>query len=148
MTHTPTETSVTDHQRRRMIRLSGYLDLRMEDVIDACSPAAGIEDLLGLAFGRAMSLDGPAVTVEVLPPTWVSGDNASIPLSWRVHRGDDLVALGSAALSVLRVQSGQDPLTELLLSVDISEPAVSLVAPVLREVLDDVSTELIRRRSS
>lgn len=147
MTHTPTEMTTAEHHRRRAIRLSGYLELRMEDVIDACAPGAGIEELLQRAFAGALPLDGPVVTVEVLRPTWVSGDNASIPLSWRVHRVGELVAVGTAALSVLRVQSGHDPLTELLLSVDISEPAVAEVAPVLRQVLDDVSSVLEQRRS-
>lgn len=146
MTHTPTEMTTAGHHRRRAIRLSGYLEMRMEDVIDACAPGAGIEDQLQRAFGLALPLDGPVVTVEVLRPTWVSGDNASIPLSWRVHRGGELVAVGTAALSVLRVQSGHDPLTELLLSVDISEPAVVEVAPVLRQVLDEVSSVLEQRR--
>lgn len=147
MTYTPTEMQTADHHRRRMVRLSGYLELRMEDAIGACEPGGGIEELLERAFALALPLEGPVVTVEVLRPTWVSGDNASIPLSWRVHRDGALVALGTAALSVLRVQSGHDPLTELLLSVDISEPAVATVAPVLRRVLDDVSNELERGRS-
>lgn len=146
MTRTPMEMTTAEHHRRRAIRLSGYLELRMEDVIDACAPGAGVEDVIQRAFLGAMSLDGPIVSVEVLRPTWVSGDNASIPLSWRVHRGDELVAVGTAALSVLRVQSGHDPLTELLLSVDVSEPAVAAVAPVLRQVLDDVSNVLEQRR--
>lgn len=118
----------------------------MEDVIDACTPGAGIEDELQRAFAMALPLDGPVVSVEVLRPTWVSGDNASVPLSWRVHRDGELVAVGTAAMSVLRVQSGHDPLTELLLIVDIAEPAVAAVAPVLRQVLDDVSSALEHRR--
>jgi hypothetical protein len=119
----------------------------MEAVIDACAPTAGLDRLLGDAFAAALPAGGPVVTVEALPPTWVSGDNASIPLSWRVHEGRELVALGTAALSVLRVQSGHDPLTELLLTVDVAEPAVAAVAPVLRQVLDDVSATLVRRHS-
>lgn len=147
-TSTPTPPGRTYRSTRRPIRLSGYLDLRMEDVIDACAPTAGIDQLLAAAFAAALPPGGPVVTVDALPPTWVSGDNASIPLSWRVHEDGVLVALGTASLSVLRVQSGHDPLTELLLTVDVAEPAAAAVAPVLRQVVDDVSSVLERRRSN
>ena len=146
-TSTPMPPGRTERSTRRPIRLSGYLELRMEEVLDACAPSAGIDEILSGAFAAALPADGPTVTVEALAPTWVSGDNAHVPLSWRVHEDGELVALGTAALSVLRVQSGHDPLTELLLTVDVAEPAVAAVAPVLREVLDDVSAMLVRRRS-
>jgi hypothetical protein len=127
------------------IHLSAYVDLALDDVLDAFASWSDIDDLLTAAVARAVGDRGPVVAVRSGEPTRVSDGHAFVNVSWRVPTPRGETAEARAEVAMLRVQSGRLPLTELLLAVDVAVPAVPRVAPVLRRVLDEVTERLALR---
>lgn len=124
------------------IHLSSYVALPLDDVLDAFAGWSNIDALLTDATRRAIGEDGPDVPVRATEPVRVSDGHARVNVSWTVPTPRGRLVEGSAVVTLLRVQSGRDPLTEVLMTVDVAEVAVAQVASVLRRVLEEVTDRL------
>lgn len=127
---------------RHTIHLSSYVPLPMDEVFDAFAGWPNIDGLLTDAARRAVGEDGPYIPVHATEPVLVSDGHARVRVSWTVTTPRGRLAEGHAVVALLRVQSGRDPMTEVLMTVDVAESAAAEVAPVLHRVLDEVTDRL------
>lgn len=125
------------------IRLSAYVDLGLDDTLDVLATWPGLEAVVSDAVRAAVDDTGPTVEVETSEILRVSDAQARLTVSWSVVTPRGETAGSHAEVALLRVQSGREPMTELLLRVDVASAAVPEVAPVLRRVLDDVADRLV-----
>ena len=133
---------------RHTIRMSAYVDLAVDDVLEVLDTWAGLDAVLAEAVRTAVADAGPGGAVEASAVTRVTEVQARLTVSWSVLTPRGERAEGHADVALLRVQSGREPMTELLLTVDVASAAAGEVAPVLRRVLDDVADRLVAARRS
>jgi hypothetical protein len=116
--------------------------LGFDEVVDRVSRHRWqFERILEQAARRLVDKDGgAAVSVSVGAATPVSGSSAWLPVAWTVGAGSDPGARsGRATLAILVVQSGRDPLTELLLAIDVEEQHHQAMATTLHAILEGVT---------
>lgn len=125
----------------RWVRVSGYVQMALDDAVgwfEGPDVDRALEESLAHAVGA------PAANLQVrgAAPVRVSASNAHVGLSWRIDRDDDDPAQGSGSIALLRVQSGQAPITEVLVSVVTDEGDASRVAGSLHRFVDHLLARL------
>jgi len=126
----------------RVIHLSAYVQRPLHSVLEAFA-AERIDDLLDLAVQAALAeRGGDLVSAHASTPVWVSSSHARVPVTWSSARRDGEVIEGTAELSLLMVQSGQDAITELLVALPVGESSASAASLVMHRVLDELTARL------
>jgi len=137
----------------RTTSVSAYVDLPIAEVFARFSDP-GIDGLLGAAMRStlASSGEGELLSIHAWPTVWVATGTVRVPITWRLRSSDGHVYEGSATICLLMVQSGQDAITELLvtLPVDGEGPEaveVSAATDATHRILDELTRRLESRVS-
>ncbi|MDP1803693.1 MAG: hypothetical protein Q8K72_00865 [Acidimicrobiales bacterium] len=131
---------VTYDKAPRDVRLTAYVERPIGALVAALT-GPGVDDLLVASAAAAGRLDGtPRVKAHAGDVAWVSGTHARIPVTWSVD-GDDALA-GTAVIALLVVQSGQQAITELLVTAAVASDLAALAGTLLRHVVDELSGTL------
>ena len=124
----------------RSVHLSAYADAALHDLLETfASPEAGA--LLEEAVSVALGVDAEAVTVSIGAPTAVSAAAATVAVTWRVATAGGERS-GPATITLLLVQSGRSPLTELLVSIPVGGDVPDGIAGAVRRFLDELVTRI------
>jgi hypothetical protein len=122
------------------LHLSGYVDLALADVLRLFS-RPGIDEVFRSSADAVLGGAGPSLSLHVSQPEQFSVGTARATATWR-RVGASVEDGGSAQVSLLMVQSGHDPMTEILVKVTVSEDAVAEAAAVTRRLLDEITNRL------
>ena len=128
--------------RDRRVRVSAYVELGLDEVLGRFAPPRGGELLVSAIRAALGGPDGVLVEASAGTAVWVSSMHAQVPVTWCVTEPSGLVTKGEAALSLLKVQSGHDAITELLVSVRRSDATTDPSTAVLHEVLHTITSHL------
>ena len=124
----------------RSVHLSAYVDAALHDLLETfASPEAGA--LLEAAVAAALGVDAGDVSVSIGDPTAVSATTARVALTWRVGAAGPERS-GPATITLLLVQSGRSPLTELLVSIPVGGDVPAGIAGAARRFLDELITRI------
>ena len=130
-----------DRATERTLHLCGYVNLPLADVFDAFD-RPGMQELLGASLRKAMGSAGERMSLRASGAEHLSDTTARLSVDWRTTDRQGAVYEGSATISLLVVQSGSDPITELLVALPVDEAAAAWVAAATRRFLDDVTEQL------
>jgi RimJ/RimL family protein N-acetyltransferase len=123
------------------MRLTAYLELGLDDVL-ALFARPEIDEVLGSAIRAASGSTDARLTIDAAGPVRVSASNARVAATWRVLSHAGRVSEGSATVSLLMVQSGTQPVTELLVSLTVDDDQAVSAAAVAHRFLEEVSDRL------
>ena len=129
---------------QRAMSVPGYVEARLEDVLDAFADRSTIVALLDEATAKSFSA-ALAAEVRSATPEPIAARSARVKLLWRYtdpRAGD---RSGDADLQLLTVQSGNDPLTELLVTISVDSSAAPAFAPAIHRFVDELADLLARR---
>jgi hypothetical protein len=127
----------------RTIHLSAYVERGIDELIDTFA-GDEVNELLGEVSVAALGSSGGAVAVRASSPQPVSNGTARIAVEWEAVGAGGTRVAGSGCISLLVVQSGREPVTELRVSRPGPEETSSAVAPVVRHFRDDLAERLSR----
>lgn len=136
-----TETADPTTESHRPMRVSGYLEQPIGEVIMAFS-RAGIDELVADALAGALGVDVVQIDVHSTNPVVISAGNADVHLRWRVTSESGEQRDGAATIGLLVVQSGQDPVTELLVALSVSDQDASPVSSSAHRFVDGLIARL------
>jgi hypothetical protein len=125
----------------RTLHLSSYVDRAFDDVVERFR-RPGIDELLDSSIAVAVGGSQPGAVLRASSPQTVSHATARVPVDWRFSGAGGGIAEGAGVISLLVVQSGRDPVTEVLVTVAVPDEAAHRVAPVLRRFLDELAARL------
>ena len=128
----------------RPMSVPGYVEVAFEDVLDAFAQADTIAELLDAAVVGAFP-PGSIVRLRASAPEHLTKWSARVKLAWhfvdpRGHGFD-----GDATIQVLVLQSGNEPLTELLLTVTVDDQYATALADAVHRFLDELVRRLARQ---
>lgn len=125
----------------RTVRLSAYVDRPLGSLVQALA-GPRVDELLAASAARAgRGSEVPRVQAHADDPVWVSGTHARIPVEWSI--ADSVRPLeGSAVISLLVVQSGEQAVTELLVSAPVAPELAPTAGSLLRHVMDELTEAL------
>lgn len=125
----------------RWVRVSGYVAMGFDSAIERFADPS-IDGVLEAALARAVGLPPSSLQVRGTAPVRVSSSNAYFGLVWRIDRDGRAPRRGTGSIALLRVQSGHDPITEVLVSVRTDEGEARRVATSLHRFVDDLLARL------
>lgn len=125
----------------RTIRLSSYVDRPLASLVHALA-GPKVDELLAASAARAgRATDIPRVRAHAEAAEWISSTHARIPVRWSV--ADPVQPLdGSAVISLLVVQSGEQAVTELLVTTPVGPELAPAAGSLLRHVMDELAVAL------
>ena len=129
---------LTEAERRPM-RVCAYVELPFEAVVDRLERASG-QELLAAAIRRAAGMDAAGLELRSSGLEVLARGTARVGLSWRVTAGTGEVRSGT--LSLLAVQGGNEPLTELLVDLSVRPSSAAHAAGIVRRLLTDLERHL------
>lgn len=121
----------------RWVRVSGYIEMGLEAVIERFE-RDDVDRLLESALASAVGVPSSRLQVRGTGPVRVSAANAHVNVTWRIAGPDDNTTQGAGSIALLRVQSGHDPITELLVSVRTHEGDAAWVAASLHGFVENL----------
>ncbi|MGQ0433163.1 MAG: hypothetical protein ACT452_12235 [Microthrixaceae bacterium] len=129
--------------------MSAYVNLPIVDVVAQFSDP-GIDGLLMSTMrgclGRAGL--GEVLRVHAWPTVWVATGTVRLNVTWRVGGTDGRATDGEATISVLMVQSGREPITELLARLPVGADEPRVTTDVVHDLLDELTHRLEERSRS
>jgi hypothetical protein len=133
-------TERTSRQQRPM-SVSGYVDAPFGDVMaELAGPRA--RRVLRAAIAAGLGFGEDQVDVDVRAPAVHAGGSAQVELTWSGDDGAGRVRGGSATVTVLLVQSGEDPVTELLVRTQVDTDTAPQAAAAIHRCLDELAALL------
>ncbi|MFZ6004008.1 MAG: hypothetical protein ACOYXM_08755 [Actinomycetota bacterium] len=120
--------------------LSAYIDLSMDDVVSFFTDP-GADAVLAATIQDVLAAADELVSVHAEPTLWASSGNLRVAVCWRVRGPSGDVRDGTATISLLVVQSGDDPITELLVSLPVQHER-ELTTATVRRILDGLTSRL------
>lgn len=135
--------SDTQEMAIRTASVSAYVDLPIAEVFGRFSDPA-IDGLLMSAMRASLAAgdDGEVLSVHAWPTVWVSTGNVRVVVTWRIREVDGHVAEGTATISLLMVQSGHDAITELLVTLAVTDDDAASTTAALHRILDELTLRL------
>ena len=130
-----------DSATTRTLHLCGYVNLSLEDVLGLFA-RPDMEELLASSLRKAMGSAGERMSLRASGAEQLSDATARLFVDWRTTDRDGRAYEGSATISLLVVQTGVDPITELLVALPVDEEVAPWVAAATRRFLDEVITRL------
>jgi hypothetical protein len=133
-------TARTERQQRPM-SVSGYVEAPFGEVMaELAGPRA--RRVLQTAIAAGLGFGEDQVSVEVRAPAVHSGGSAQVDLTWSGDDGAGRVRGGSATVTVLLVQSGEDAITELLVRTQVDTATAPRAAAAIHRCLDELGALL------
>ena len=119
--------------------LCAYVDLSLGDLLERFADPS-IDGLLASAIHSALGgRPDQHVSAHASAPYRVSARNARIPVAWYATDGRGREREGAVTVSLLGVQSGDDPVTELLVTVPVRDASAGEVTAAVHRVLDELA---------
>lgn len=126
----------------RMASLSGYVDRPIADLAARFADPR-IDGVLSAAIRAALCDRGIALTaVRAENAVWLSSGTVRMTVRWHAIDPDGHSVQGVATISLLVVQSGDDAITELLVSVPVTDDSAAITTAVTRRIIDELSRRL------
>jgi hypothetical protein len=126
---------------QRPMSVSGYVDAPFEAVMRELSgPRA--RSVLRSAIATGLAFEEDQIEVEVRAPEVHAGGSAHVDLTWRGDDGQGRVRGGSATVTVLFVQSGEQAVTELLVRTLVNPSTARGSAAAIHHCLDELAALL------
>lgn len=124
----------------RSMSVTGYVDMAFDDVMRVFGDEETIDELLGAAVGTAF----PGVRVHASAPEQIAARSARLKVAWaRVDRQGPEDE-GAVSIQLLVLQSGREPVTELLVTLAVDEVQAHSVAMGLHRALDELTIRLMK----
>ena len=130
-----------DGATTRTLHLCDYVNLSLDDVIGLFA-RPDMEELLASSLRKAMGSAGERMSLRASGAEQLSDATARLFVDWRTTDRDGTPYAGSATISLLVVQTGADPITELLVALPVDQEVAPWVAAATRRFLDEVITRL------
>jgi hypothetical protein len=124
----------------RPMRVCGYIDRALPDLMAALA-SDGIEDTLARALAEAVAVDIDHVTVTTTQPVAISASTAEVTATWEVSFSRSR-RQGSAKVDLLMVQSGHEPVTEVLVTMSVIDGEAEAAASATHRFLDQLTLSL------
>ncbi len=130
--------------RTRTMRVCEYVDVPF-DRVAAALEAPDLDDVMTSALQAAVGAEAGRVTMRTSSCERVGERLARVQASWWAVDADQAgdAARGSGTLLALVVQSGCEPVTELLATVTVTDGSASRAAAVTRRFLEEVAAALV-----
>lgn len=125
----------------RSVSVTGYVDMALDDVIRSFSDVDASERLLETAMAAAGSAL-PGLRLQASAPEQIAATSARIRVVWHLTGPGGAGQDGTASIDLLVLQSGHEPLTELLVTLVVDEARARGVAEALHRFLDELTTRL------
>lgn len=125
----------------RTLHLCGYVNLSLDDVFGLFD-RPDVEELLASSLRKAMGSTGERMSLTASGTEQLSDTSARVFVHWRSTDREGQTYEGGATISLMVVQSGADPITELLVALPVDERVAAWVAAATRRFLDDVTARL------
>jgi hypothetical protein len=123
----------------RVLHVSAYVDLSLDVVLERFAPPE-VDELLAAAVRAGLGQsDEATVGAWAGAPTWVSAGHVRVPVRWCIDQPARFEAVGAATVSLLVVQTGEDAITELLVTVPAPDGDEGRAAAVLHEILHELT---------
>lgn len=122
----------------RTLHLSAYVELPLADVWDRFADPM-IDDLLLESMQAALG-GGEGISAHVSRPVLESDFNGHVAVSWRGP--GERATEGVATISLLVVQSGHDPITELHVALGVPVRQADSIARNTHRFLDELTRRL------
>lgn len=126
---------MTEASTTRTMRVVGYVDLSLREVVALLARPDG-DELLRTTL-RATLRRQPVVEFHVGRPTVVSDRSACVAVDW--HGAED----GRTVVQLVVVQSGAEPKTEVVLSLEVVDDTSRAVAAAAHHFLDELTDRLV-----
>ena len=126
----------------RSLHLSGYVDRAFDAVVEVFR-GSEIDELMTAALAAATGPAGGEIVLHGQQPEAVSVSTERVVVGWRLEGADGTTSEGMATISLLVVQSGHDPVTEVLLTLSVPDEGATWIAPALRRFLDELTGRLV-----
>jgi len=126
--------------------VSAYVNCPIVDVVAQFSDA-GIDGLLmsTMRDGLATAGLGEVLSVHAWPTVWVATGTVRVNVTWRVRDVDGRATDGGATISLLMVQSGREPITELLAKVTVGDGDLRVTTDAMHGVLEELTRRIEAR---
>jgi hypothetical protein len=130
------------HDTKPTLHLSDYVALSLADILEVFDRGE-MEGIIASSVVAALGEGAPELVVATADPEVVSGIAARVNVLWSLEGDGQDGDAGSAVVTLLVVQSGDEPLTELLLTLPQTGGPVELPPGTLRRLLDEVTRRLL-----
>ena len=124
--------------------IPGYVEVAFDDVVGAFSRKDEITELLDAAVSGVFP-PGSIVRLRASEPQHLSHWSARVKLAWQFVDPRGRPFGGDATVHLLVLQSGSDPMTELLLTMTVDDQYATAVAHAVHRFLDELVRRLARQ---
>lgn len=125
----------------RTMRLADYVERGLADVV-AAFERPDVDGALAAAMRAALGLTEEPIAVRTTEPVYIAAGSALVSVSWSYVDPTGLEHQGCASLQMLVIQSGSEPMTELLVTMAVDQERATEVATVAHRLLDDLTRYL------
>jgi hypothetical protein len=125
----------------RTVSVPGYVEIAFDDVIRAFAHEVMIAELLDAATVDAFP-PGSIVRLQSSSPEVLTRSSARVRLAWEFIDPRSRPFTGDATIQLLVLQSGNEPLTELLVTTTIDDQYAHGVATAVHRFMDGLVTRL------
>lgn len=123
------------------MRLAGYVDMTFDDVMGAFAKSR-IDGVLCSAMRVGLGMTDEPVIVHASEPELVADGSARVAVSWWFSDHSGSVHDGTASVQLLKIRSGREPITELLLTLTVDENRATETATAAHRLLDELTDHI------
>lgn len=130
----------------RTASVNAYVNLPIVDVVAQFSDP-GIDGMLMSTMRRVIGTTGlgDVLSVHAWPTVWVATGSVRVNVTWRTRGADGRTTDGAATISLLTVQSGGEPITELLARLPVGDGDPRAATDTARRLLDELTLRMEAR---
>lgn len=125
----------------RPMRVAAYADLALADLLERFA-RPDVDELLCRSIRTAATHDGDRFLLRASDPERLTDRSARVRLEWHASGSGGRVREGVATLGLLVVRSGNQPTTELLLTLAVPDEVAGEVSDTLHRFLEDLTRRL------
>lgn len=120
---------------KRTMRLADYVERGLAEVV-AAFERPDVDEVLGSAMRAALALTDEPIAVRTTEPVFVAAGSAWVSVTWAYVDSVGSEHEASASLRMLVIQSGREPMTELLVTMTVDQARAAEIATVVHGLLD------------
>lgn len=139
-------TATATQAEDRTASVSAYVNRPIVDVVAQFSDP-GIDGLLMSTMRRVTGTTGlgDVLSVHAWPTVWVASGSVRVNVTWRIRGADGRSTDGAATIALLTVQSGGEPITELLARLPVGDGDPRAATDTARRLLDELTLRMEAR---
>ena len=132
---------VSDATNEHTMRLGAYVGLPLDDVIERFG-RPDMDEVLTHTWAAALDGRSDRMDLRTSAPERLAANDARVKVRWELADQAGRTSEGSASIQLLVVQSGREPLTEVLATLTVGEDVARPVAGAVRRFLDLLTDRL------